>query len=112
MHHCKVQYIPQNCISYSCSVFNSGTCSCTAQTYRRPRDQFVFRGALYIDDHVTSLILRFKTLCFECFIMIMIKYGKRRTTIACIPDQCSNHTKINFKSIKYLSNNDFKALAN
>jgi len=30
--------------------------------------------------------------------------------IACIPDQCSNHAKIDFKSIKYLSNNDFKVL--
>jgi len=30
--------------------------------------------------------------------------------IACIPDQCSNHTKRIFKSIKYLSNNDLKAL--
>jgi len=40
-------------------------------------------------------------------IMIMIR---EKACIACIPDQCSNHAKINFKSIKYLSNNDLKVL--
>ena len=34
--------------------------------------------------------------------MIMIMTGKG---IARIPDHCSNYAKINFESIKYLSNN-------